>query len=238
MSVYVLIHGAWHGAWCWEKIVPMLTRCGHEAIAVDLPGHGADRTPVSQVTLDAYTDRVCGVLDRLGQPAILVGHSMGGIIISQTAEYRPQKIKALVFVAAMLLQNNESIADIKQTDAQTDAQMGIIVSNDGTCTMVRSDQLKHLFYNRCEDADVERAKWLLTPQSLRIRHAKLRLSNERYGRIPRYYVECLQDHAIPHSLQKRMYSKSPCEKVFTLDTDHSPFFSAPQELASVLLSVK
>jgi pimeloyl-ACP methyl ester carboxylesterase len=79
MSTYVLIHGAWHGAWCWGKVVPLLQEKGHRVYTIDLPSHGADQTPVAQVSLKAYTDRVCEVLDGLDEPAILVGHSMGGI---------------------------------------------------------------------------------------------------------------------------------------------------------------
>ena len=88
MSTYVLIHGSWHGAWCWYKVVPRLEQAGHTALAIDLPGHGRDWTPPQDVSMQTYVDSVCGVLDTLPEPAILVGHSRGGIVISQVAESR------------------------------------------------------------------------------------------------------------------------------------------------------
>ncbi len=63
--MYVLVHGAWHGAWCWDKVVSLLQSKGHRAEAIDLPGSGKDKTPIPQVTLDAYAKKVCEVLDAL-----------------------------------------------------------------------------------------------------------------------------------------------------------------------------
>jgi len=99
MSTYVLIHGAWHGAWCWKNIIPFLEKNGHKVVAPDLPGHGEDKRPIAEVTLQAYTDRVCQILDEQSEPVILVGHSMGGVVITQTAEYRPEKIKSLYLLS-------------------------------------------------------------------------------------------------------------------------------------------
>jgi pimeloyl-ACP methyl ester carboxylesterase len=83
---FVLVHGSWHGAWCWEKVTPLLEAAGHVAVAVDLPGHGEDRTPPGDVTLSDYTDRICDVVAAQSGPVVLVGHSMGGGAITQAAE--------------------------------------------------------------------------------------------------------------------------------------------------------
>ena len=85
MSTYVLVHGSWHGAWCWHKIIPLLEQAGHQAIAVDLPGHGRDWTDARDVSLQSYVESVCDILDAQPEPVILVGHSRGGIVVSQTA---------------------------------------------------------------------------------------------------------------------------------------------------------
>jgi len=77
MARFVLVHGAWHGAWCWYKVVPALERLGHAVQAIDLPGHGVDRTPLADVTLDAYVDRVGEAIARAGEPVMLVGHFSG-----------------------------------------------------------------------------------------------------------------------------------------------------------------
>src|SRR5450759_3496618 len=93
MSTYVLIHGSWHGAWCWYKIIPILEQAGHKAIALDLPGHGRDWTAARDVSMQSYVESFCNILDAQPEPVILVGHSRGGIVISQAAEHRPEKIR-------------------------------------------------------------------------------------------------------------------------------------------------
>ena len=107
MSTYVLIHGTWHGAWCWDKVIPLLEQAGHAAIAPDLPGHGKDKTPIPEVTLHAYVNRVCETINAQTEPVILVGHSMAGVIIIQAAEECPERIKMLVYVCAFLPGNGQ-----------------------------------------------------------------------------------------------------------------------------------
>jgi pimeloyl-ACP methyl ester carboxylesterase len=104
MSTFVSVHGGWNGGWCWEKVVPLLEEAGHEVEAPDLPGLGEDRTPLPKVSLQGYADRICQVLEAQPEPVVLVGHSSGGIVISQAAEQRLDKVKLLVYLAAILLQ--------------------------------------------------------------------------------------------------------------------------------------
>jgi pimeloyl-ACP methyl ester carboxylesterase len=216
-------------------VTPLLAGQGHKVYAFDLPCHGEDQSPADQMTLEAYTRKVCTVLDEIEEPVILVGHSMGGVVISQSAELRPEKVKSLVYVSAFLLKHNESISDLHHLDPEVAASA--FETNDGVSFGVKSDFVKPLFYNCTKDEDIERAKSLLKPESfLVVSSTKLQVS-DRYERIPRYYVECLQDQAIPHAFQKKMYLESPCEKIFTIDTDHSPFYSTPEQLSSILLSI-
>lgn len=91
MSTYVLIHGFWHGAWCWHKITPRLEKAGHKVIVPDMPGHGRDWTPPGQVTMRDYVDTITGTLDAEEEPVTLVAHSRNGIVASQAAEERPGK---------------------------------------------------------------------------------------------------------------------------------------------------
>src|SRR5690242_8929821 len=98
MSRFVLVHGAWHGAWCWDKVVPLLEIKGHSAHAIDLPGHGRDLTPTAEVTLERYVERVCQALVAEPEPAVLVGHSMSGMVITQAAERCPEHIQMLVYL--------------------------------------------------------------------------------------------------------------------------------------------
>src|ERR1035441_10945961 len=111
MARILLVHGAFGGAWCWEPVMPGLRAAGHDVQALDLPGDGEDQTPLAQVTLDAYARRVCGALAS-GEPAVLVGHSMGGIVVTQAAARSPQHVAALIYVAAFLPADGQSLMDL------------------------------------------------------------------------------------------------------------------------------
>jgi pimeloyl-ACP methyl ester carboxylesterase len=235
MATYVFVHGAWHGAWCWEKVVPLLEEKGHKVHAIDLPGHGNDKTPIGEVGMCEFTDKVCSVINECEEPVILVGHSLGGVVISQSAEKVPERIKSLVYVSAFLLKNNQCIDDLNHVDPEVAATS--FVTDDGVAFSIKNDVVKDLFYSNTSNEDLRRVKSLLQPENfLAVSSTKLSLS-ERFESVPRYYIECLEDRSIPHEFQRKMLEELPCEKVFTINTDHSPFYSAPEGLVSHLLSI-
>ena len=237
MSTYILIHGAWHGAWCWDKVVSLLAKEGHTVVAPDLPGHGNDKTPIEKVTLRAYADHVCEVINTQSEPVILVGHSMGGIVITQAAENCPDNTQKLVFLTAFLLKNGENILKYSQEDTESLVLPNRVLSEDKSYTLLKDEGIRPTFYADCSDKDVERAKALLGPQATAPSATPVSTTKENFGRIPLLYIECLQDKAISPSIQKKMYTNFPCEKVISMDTSHSPFLSAPEELAVHLLSL-
>lgn len=238
MSTYVLIHGAWEGRWCWEKVVPLLQQAGHQVVAPDLPGHGQDRTPPGEITLAAYTKRVCETLDAQAEPVILVGHSMGGIVISQVAEERPEKIQTLVYLAAFLLPNGETVSQVFSLDTDSLLLPTLMVNREqGYATFKDEAPLKEVVYADCSDEDVARARLLLVPQALVPFVTPISTTVERFGRVPRVYIECLHDRVISPASQQKMYTALPCQQIIAMQTSHSPFFSAPQELVSHLASL-
>jgi len=237
MSTYVLIHGAWHGGWCWEEVRARLEQDGHTVAAPDLPGHGDDRTPTAEVTLDAYARRVCDVLDAQTEPVVLVGHSMGGVVITAAAERRPHRIAALVYLCAFLPGDGDTLMKLAGGDQTSLVLPNLEVSEEQGFATVRDQGIVPAFYARCSASDAASAKARLVPQPLEPFNAPVTVTQERAGRVPRYYVECLEDRAIPLALQRSMLAAHPCRRVFTLDTDHSPFFSAVEELMDCLLQV-
>ena len=209
---------------------------GHKAVAPDLPGHGQDTTPIAEVTLDAYVKRACDVAGAQGEPVILVGHSMGGRVITQAAECCPDSIDTLVYLTAALLKNSVSqTPDNPQMTNEQRAALGIL-SEDGLSRSLRPEVAKDLFYNDCSDEDVERAKSLVCDQAVEPTTRPMQTTDANFGRVPRVFIECLQDNAIPIDAQRKMHQALPCQQVFTMDTSHSPFLSAPEELAGHLLS--
>ena len=149
MSDFVLVHGGWQGAWCWYKVVPLLERLGHRVITPDLPGHGRDRTPPEGLTLRRYADRVLDALGESAAPAVLVGHSLGGMVISQAAADRPDLVARLVYVAAFLPTGGQSLADLAWGDAGSILEPNCIVEPPGTAIRLREDALREVFFADC-----------------------------------------------------------------------------------------
>ena len=232
MAIYVLIHGGHHGSWCWDKVVPLLRKRGHLVEAPDLPGHGKDKTTIQEVTLQSCVDRVCTTIRGKNEPVILVGHSLAGPIISQAAEQIPGKIRTLVYLAAYLFRNGES----PETGFERFLPF-INVSQDQRYYTVKGEVAPDLFCNDCSADDIARVKALIGPETMAIIRTQVRLSDRRYGRVPRIYIECLRDQTILPRIQRAMYKATPCLRVISLNTGHSPFLSAPEQLTECLHSI-
>lgn len=237
MSTYLFIHGAWHGGWCWEKVVSRLEKHGHKALAPDLPGLGSDNTPVNRVTLELWRDHVCDIAAAQSQPVVLVGHSRGGIVISEVAEHQPKIVRTLVYVAGYLLRNKETLFDLARQDTVSLMEQNMVMSEDKTSSTIRDSALREVFYGECSDEDFARARSLLRPEPTLPLATPVRVTEGNFGGVPRVYIECLRDKAVPPPLQKRMYTALPCRKVVSIDTDHSPFYSRPDELVAHLRAV-
>ncbi|HEU5350086.1 MAG TPA: alpha/beta fold hydrolase [Terracidiphilus sp.] len=237
MSAYLLIHGAWHGGWCWRKVVPLLEAKGHTVVAPDLPGHGDDTTPAATVTLKSYADRICQIVSAQAEPVILLGHSMGGVAITQAAEDCPAHVRALAYLCAFLPRNGDSLLTWAQQDTESMVNPTTMdVREDGTLAF-KAESCREAFYGNCADEDIAFAQSRLVAQSGAPFGAPVKSSAERWGSIPRFYIECARDHAITPRLQREMQKDSPCRRTFSIDTDHSPFFSAPERLAEILLEI-
>jgi pimeloyl-ACP methyl ester carboxylesterase len=234
MSTFVWVHGAWHGGWCWHKVVQRLAAKGHRALAPDMPGRGRDEMPIADVTLDHIVARIGDSIADAGEKVVLVGHSYGGAMITQAAELNADRIERLVYVTAFLLEDGQALMDLarEDDDSRLNGQVDFL---DGERTaVVREAVLRECFYGDCSDEDVAFARTRLGLEAVAGFRTPMRTSAARFGRLPRTYVECLKDNAISIGLQRRMQRALPCDKVVTLDTDHSPFFSAPDALVTAL----
>lgn len=229
MATFLLIHGAWHGAWCWERVAPRLRAAGHTVIAPDLPAHGDDRTPWWRVTLGAYARRACDAARPAGR-VIAVGHSLGGLVVTEAAAREPGLFAALVYVCAFAPLRGESLLSLGRSDATTRvpsaARWGL-----GTIT-IRPEHATAAFYHACAPADAAAAVARLCPTPILPVFQGVRAAPPRG--LPLAYVECSDDRAIPIGLQRRMHRRLPMERVITMQADHSPFVGAPAELAAQL----
>jgi pimeloyl-ACP methyl ester carboxylesterase len=234
VSRFVLVHGAYGGAWCWHDLIPLLEAAGHTVEAFDLPGAGEDDTPVEGVTLDACVERTCGVLAARDEPAVLVGHSMGGVVITQTAARCPERIAQLVYVCAFLPGDGQSLLDLTRLPEGADDQIqaNLVLKGDPPVAYLDPAATRDAIYNCCTDEQVAWAVERRRPQPAAVFTTPVDLGDAEQP--PRSYVICTRDHSIPPALQRRMVRERPCAEVVELETDHAPYLSRTRELADAL----
>ena len=237
MKTFILIHGSWHNAWNWHKVVPILEKQGHRVFAIDLPGMGRDKTPIQEVTLATTVQEICKLIDSIEGQSILVGHSKNGIMISQAAEYRPEKIEKLIYLAAYLIPNAATQAEYSMQDIYGVLKPYVTRFPDTSSHTLQPAIYKEGLYHDCDDAIYQMAKMLLSHESAVTAVTPLQLTEENFGSVRRFYIECTEDKAVTPFIQQKMYQETPCEKVYQMATSHSPFFSQPQELCDILLEI-
>jgi pimeloyl-ACP methyl ester carboxylesterase len=231
---FVLVHGAWHGAWCWAKLVPLLREQGHLVTAVDLPGRWQSSGQMANIRAAEFAETVGQVVRSSPWPVVLVGHSLGGVSISLAAEQHPDRIRCLVYLAAFLVPPGQTAGRLARGDR--DSLISKAVRRDSVTGVSTIDPAfaREVFYQDCSEDDVRMALQLLSPEPPAISTASLQLTQERYGRVERVYIECLQDRAISIGAQRAMQANMKCKRVVTMDASHSPFLSRPRELAMAL----
>jgi pimeloyl-ACP methyl ester carboxylesterase len=236
MARFVLVHGAFEGAWCWEPVLGPLEAGGHRVSALDMPGSGADSAPVAEATLENYAARICETLRADPEPAILVGHSMGGVSITQAAARCPEQVALLVFVAAFMPQDGQSLLDLTRLPEGADDQVQANITIDGEppVATLAAEALRGALMRSCSDEQIAWAIERTRPQPVEPFAAPVSIPAGALEGLRRVYVHCALDRAIPPALQLRMIRENPCAAVVTLQTDHSPYLSATGELVAAL----
>ncbi|WP_170420210.1 alpha/beta fold hydrolase [Ruegeria arenilitoris] len=230
MAEFLLVHGSCHGAWCWRDLIPELENLGHSVRAIDLPSHGSDPTPISEVTLETCRD---AVLNATTPQTILVGHSWGGYPISAAAEFAPDRMRALIYVCAYVPVSGLSMIEMRRRAPRQLIGDAVEKSADGLSYSVLPDRVQSLFYHDCPADVVTYALARLCPQAIRPQDTPLDLS-ERFDGIPKAYIRTVDDRTIPTEYQEEMSHCAPPELRLTIDSSHSPFFSHPADLARQL----
>ena len=235
MTCFILVPGAWHGAWCWERIVPLLEAAGHRALAPELMGMGADRARAAEGSLAVWADQLAGLIAAEPDPVILAGHSRGGAVISEVAERVPHRIDRLVYIAALLLPSGKAVRDLLR-GAEGAVPTAIVRHDDGTCTVDPADA-GAAAYNTTPPEWAARALARLGPEPRLALATPVQVTAERFGRVPRAYIACRYDRTVPLATQLAMQAAWPCDPAVVLDCDHAPYYSAPDALAAALLGL-
>lgn len=237
-STFILVHGGWHGAWAWRKIVPLLQAKGHTVVAIDLPSHGADKTPPETVTLADYTEKIVETVNAQTGPVILVGHSSGGMFISSAAEQLGVDIVSkLIYLDAFLPKNGQSLFDL--ADQYDVATPGVPKFSDarsvqGPVIVVDFDKAVPFLYHDCPTEDVAFARANIGKQPIAPFAMPVQLTDVVYGAIPKFYILCTQARDFDKA---QMAKNVPTQKIAILPTSHSPFFSQPQALVDLLVQL-
>lgn len=232
MASFLLVHGGFHSAWCWEKVIPEIEKLGHCALALELPGRGDDETPHGEVTLDLCAQYAIEQAYSEDQPPILVGHSLGGLTITRAAELAPELFHSLIYLSAAVPPQGEAAIN---RDALSQVPYMDIV-NDGQTLTVTGEVLP-LLYNSCSADDIAHSAARLCPEPLTPMTTTVTTTEGRFGSLRRSYIHCTLDQMVPLSWQHDIAKRLGCTRTITMETDHSPFLCAPQDLAHNLASL-
>jgi pimeloyl-ACP methyl ester carboxylesterase len=227
MTTFVLVHGAWHGAWCWERLVPELEQRGHAALAVDLPVDDAAAGLAEYATV-VEQELPAGEV-------VLVGHSMGATVIPLVAAARP--VSQLVFLCPVLRRPGSSLADQAALDADVsswDLFAGRAFYDDESSAWTDADAAIAAFYHDC---DPETARWAAS----RLRRQYWRYWEEpnplaAWPDVERRAIVCQDDRLVDIGWARRTLPAELGVTPAELPGGHSPFLSRPAALAETLIA--
>ena len=235
---FVFVPGAYHGAWCFEKMLPLLRRAGAEARGVDLPLCPDKTTPVTMEACPAAMERATPAG---GPPVLLCGHSMGGHFVSAFAERWPERVASLVYISATLLPDGCSAFDLPPVEK---TRIKPRQQHNEVCKWYPVDSEEdfvavwNYFYSGCARQDAAWAAARLQPQPFGSIGTKNHLTAGRFGSLPRDYVVCTRDPCNSPALQRAMAAAMPCRRMYEIPSGHSPFLAMPQQLAALLLGLR
>jgi pimeloyl-ACP methyl ester carboxylesterase len=220
MATIVLVHGAWHGSWCWQRVTPLLEKRGLAVRTVDLPSVGAH--PGAGTNLSADAAAVEAVIENVAGPVVLCGHSYGGMVISRAAA---KNVARLVYLCAFMPLDGESLVSIGG------GRHAWIQMLDGGLTLPDPARTDTVFYSDCDAQTCQWAKNELRRQSVAAFEEPV--PHPAWRTTPSTYVVCANDMALPPELQRYVFAPRATETI-ELQTGHSPFLSQPAAVADLL----
>jgi pimeloyl-ACP methyl ester carboxylesterase len=242
---FVLIPGGAHGAWCWGPVGEVLEANGHQAVAVELPGHGERRDEVP--TMVGYREAVLDVL----QPGdVIVAHSMGGWIATAAADAALDRVRHVVYLAAGTAVHGKSIHDslVADDEAVSDGAVhldeigmedyiDVLDTENGPYYQMRSfEAARQFFYHDC---DPEVARWayeLLTPQAVNVQLETIEIPNFLAEPPPRSYIMCTDDRAVGAQHALMHMRRLGLQWCLPIHASHSAFLSRPADTAGLIVA--
>ncbi|MDJ0857940.1 MAG: alpha/beta fold hydrolase [Dinoroseobacter sp.] len=227
----LLVHGEFHGAWCWRDVIPALRSLGVSARAIDLPGHGADPTPIRSISLESYAR---AIMSNLSPNTLIVGHGMAGYPMSAASEAMVDSVAGMVFVSAFVPQPKKSIADLRAA-APIDGLAGKTErTDDGYSQTISPVAVDDLFYHDCPPGVLTYAAARINREPVAPLHTPLQ-ALDHSAHLPRFGIVTEADQMITAAHQAEMYKDLPPEHILRLDSSHACFFSKTKDLAESIM---
>lgn len=234
MASFLLVHGAWHDRRCWDFVTNILRERGHNVAAPTLPGHGDKKRSAFLVSMTSYAQHAVDVASSLPGDLVCEGHSMGGMVMSQAAEMRPDLFRQLIYLTAFVPDGKSHLVGLAKGDKASLVEASMQQHLLKGVSTIPESAAKELFYHDCGDDVVEMAKSQLCPQSVRASFGKVRTTPERFGSVRKSYIECSEDKAITVQYQRELRKNACFDNVRSLRASHSPFLSMPEKMSDVL----
>lgn len=223
------------GSWAWEPVAAQLREAGELVTEVELPAHTPGRPEVAIATLDAYVERLAQAVEESGAgQVVIVGHSMAGMVISQYAERCPDRVKLLVYLAAYLPANGQSVQELAFEDTGSLLLPAARFDREAGTVGLPLDQLQEILATDCSEDMARALRDRYHDEPLAPLATPVRLTPERWGSVPKAYLFTSGDRTITPKLQHRMASAVQLARSETLRTDHTPQLSAPGEVTAAL----
>ena len=233
--MFILIHGAYHGGWCWDAVTDLLRDAGHDVQAPDLPGHGRDPGWLADQTMPGYIDRIAQLIDSVPSTVTLVGHSMGGAIATTAACARPDQVERVIYLSAYIPIDGESVGDVVKTDPASHVRVDRVDVEGLGAVSLKTGTLADAFYNDATPRMLNFAEDRVQLQSpIPFRHT---FDLKGQTAIPKAAIICTQDRAISPDHQRMMATRAGCDPIIDIDAGHSPFVTQPKTLADVIMSI-
>ncbi|MEE2567214.1 alpha/beta fold hydrolase [Hyphobacterium marinum] len=236
MTHFLLIHGSWHGALCWYKVAPLLEAEGHSVTVAELPGRG--RHPVRPAFV-GLRDMVKAMTRQLppGVSFTTVAHSRYGILASLLAETMPERVERTIYLASYMLRAGERAADHFRADMASFLRPAVSFCRTGLWDWLDPSVYREALYHDCPVEDWMLGRLMLCREPLRPALTRLKLSEARYGAVPRAYIRLTEDRAVTPALQDRVLNATPVDRVEDIAASHSAYFSKAEALTRTLLKL-
>ncbi|QEM10564.1 alpha/beta fold hydrolase [Mucilaginibacter rubeus] len=231
----VLVHGAWSDASSWDAVTPLLKAQGEEVINVNLVGHGKDTTSFAGIAFQTYVDQVKAAIGTRTN-VVLVGHSFAGLVISQVAEDKPAQIKELIFLAAALPHDGDSLLSLAQQDPASHIGKSLTIDKEHGAAIIAKDSAADIFAADAPQQVQEYIAANLKPEPLAPLATPVHLTEKNFGSVKKVYIHTANDHAISYPAQQFMVKNNKVAKVYTLQSSHTPFISMPDKLTAILIA--